>query len=146
MFVEGLLTEASERLVTIGDRAPLIDAARLLGAGTDLVVVCDPAGTLAGVITKTDVVAQISRCDGASCTTAAALVMTRDIVLCHSSDTLRDVWTRMKVRGLKNVPVINESYQPVGLLHARHILQVLLSQSESDEAMLRDYVMGVGYR
>ena len=59
MFVEQLLSQARERLVTIADDAPLIDAAKLLQAGTDLVIVCDVAGHLAGVITKTDVVAQV---------------------------------------------------------------------------------------
>ena len=54
------------------DDASLIDAAKLLQAGTDLVIVCDVAGLLAGVITKTDVVAQISRCQGASCMSAVA--------------------------------------------------------------------------
>jgi CBS domain-containing protein len=146
MFVEGLLPKARERLVTIADDVPLIEAAQLLQTGTDLVIVCDSAGLLAGVITKTDIVAQISQCQGASCIMAAALVMTRDVVLCESKDLLRDVWTRIKERGLRNVPVVDQDSRPLGLLHARDILQVLLSESENEEAMLRDYVMGVGYR
>lgn len=146
MFVEELLPKARERLVTVADDVPLIQAAKLLQAGTDLVIVCDSAGLLAGVITKTDIVAQISHCQKASCITAAALVMTRDVVLCKSRDLLHDVWTRMKARGLKNVPVVDQESRPLGLLHARDILQVLLSESENEEAMLRDYVMGVGYR
>ena len=146
MFVEGLLPKARERLVTIANDAPLIEAAKLLQTGTDLVIVCDSAGLLAGVITKTDIVAQISQCQGASCIMAAALVMTRDVVLCESKDLLRDVWTRIKERGLKNVPVVDQDSRPLGLLHARDILQVLLSESEDEEAILRDYVMGVGYR
>jgi signal-transduction protein with cAMP-binding, CBS, and nucleotidyltransferase domain len=146
MFVEGLLPKARERLVTIANDVPLIEAAKLLQTGTDLVIVCDSAGLLAGVITKTDIVAQISQCQGASCIMATALVMTRDVVLCESKDLLRDVWTRIKERGLKNVPVVDQDSRPLGLLHARDILQVLLSESENEEAILRDYVMGVGYR
>jgi hypothetical protein len=33
----------------------------------------------------------------------------------------------------------------MGVLHARDILQVLLTESEDEESMLRDYVMGIGY-
>lgn len=146
MFVNGLLSAAREKLVTIGDRAPLIEAANLLAAGTELVMVCDPAGTLVGVITKTDVVAQISSCHGASCQAAAALVMTTDIMLCQPKDPLHEVWASMKAGGLKNMPVVDESSHPLGLLHARDLLQQLLGESENEEAMLRDYVMGVGYR
>jgi predicted transcriptional regulator len=73
-------------------------------------------------------------------------VMTRDVLHCEAKDLLHDVWTGMKQRDLKNVPVVDQTSRPLGLLHARDILQVLLSDSESDEALLRDYVMGVGYR
>ena len=80
MLVEQLMPAALARLVTIRDDAPLIEAAKLLRAGTDLVLVCSPEGLLAGVITKTDVVEQISHCLGASCTTAASLVMTSSLL------------------------------------------------------------------
>jgi hypothetical protein len=36
-------------------------------------------------------------------------------------------------------------FLPLGVLNARDILQVLLQESEDKEAMLRDYVMGIGY-
>lgn len=146
MFVEELLAEARERLVTIVDDALLIEAAKLLQAKTELVIVCNSEGRLIGVITKTDVVKQISDCQGASCMVEAAAVMTRDVLHCEAKDLLHDVWARMKERGLKNVPVVDQRSRPLGLLHARDILEILLGESESDEALLRDYVMGVGYR
>lgn len=146
MLVERLLPAARERLVTIADGAPLVQAAKLLRPGTDLVVVCGPAGLLAGVITKTDIVSQISYCEGASCVTPASLVMTRDVVLCRPGDVLHDVWARMKERSLKNIPVADQDLRPVGVLNARDVLQLLLQEAEDEEAMLRDYVMGVGYR
>lgn len=146
MIVEELLPIARERLVTVADDASLIVVAKLLQAGTALVIVSDSGGLLAGVITMTDIVAQICFCEGAACLAAAALVMTRDVVLCEPKDLLHDVWTRMKARDLKHVPVVDAQSRPLGLLRARDILQVLLSESESEDALLRDYVMGIGYR
>ena len=146
MFVEQLLPKARERLVTIADDMLLIQAAALLRSGTDLVIVCSAAGLLSGVITKTDIVNKISHCQGAICITAAAMAMTSEVVLCRPKDSLRDVWASMKERGLKNVPVVDEDSRPIGLLHARDILQVLLTESEDEETLLRDYVMGIGYR
>lgn len=67
MFVDVLLPAARERLATIGDDAPLIEAARRLRSGVDILVVCSLAGLLRGVITKTDVVAQIGQCQGSGC-------------------------------------------------------------------------------
>lgn len=146
MFVEKLLPTAREKLVTITDDAPLIEAAKLLSAGTDLVVVCGAKGSVAGVITKTDIVRQISECQGNSCVTAASLVMTRDVVLCRSGDGLHEVWSKMKERGVKNVPIIDDDDRPVGVVNARDALQLLLQEAEDEDSMLRDYVMGVGYR
>ena len=99
MLVEKLLPAARKKLVTIADDTPLIQAAKFLRAGTDLVVVCGSAGFLSGVITKTDVVRQISNCQGATCITAASLVMTRDVIVCRPGDWLHEVWSRMKERG-----------------------------------------------
>lgn len=145
-IVNELLPKARERLVMVADDAGLIEVAKLLQAGADLVIVCDPANVLAGVITKTDIVAQISQYQGANCGRSAALMMTRDVVLCEPQNLLSDVLARMKARDLKHVPVVDEKSQPLGLLHARDILEVLLSESEYEDALLRDYVMGVGYR
>ena len=145
MLVEKLLPQARARLVTILDGAPLIEAAKLLRVGTDIIVACDMAGILSGVITKTDVVAQISRCRGESCVTPAALVMTRGVVTCQSGDWLDNVWTVMKQRQLKNIPVVDSEGKPVGVLSARDALAGLLGEVESEEALLRDYVMSIGY-
>jgi hypothetical protein len=73
LFVERMLSVACKRLVTIGDDAPLIDAAKLPGIlPTDLLVVCCCDEMLAGIITKTDVARQISLCQGSGCTTASS--------------------------------------------------------------------------
>ncbi|MEO9167826.1 MAG: CBS domain-containing protein, partial [Aestuariivirga sp.] len=129
----------------IATDAQLIEAAKLLRAGTDLVIVCGSTGILAGVITKTDVVNQMSSCGGSNCTSAASFAMTRDVVSCQPGDLLRDVWATMKVRGLKNIPVVDADSRPLGVLYARDILQVLLEESKEEESILRDYVMGIGY-
>jgi CBS domain-containing protein len=146
MFMERMLPAARKRLVTIGDDAPLIDAAKLLGdRHIDLVVVCSSDELLAGVITKTDVVRQISHCQGSRCTTAVSTVMTRTVILCHPNDLLHDVWSIMKERGLKNIPVMDKDSRPIGVLNARDALDALLDEVEYEEVLLREYVMCVGY-
>jgi len=146
MFVEGMLEVARTKLVTLADDARLIEAAKLLSSGTDLVIVCDSEGGLRGVVTKTDVVRQISECDGATCMCPASKVMTREVVMCRGSDLLRDVSKLMKERHLKNIPVVAEDNRPIGVLTAQAILRVLLGDAEYEEAQLVDYVKGVGYR
>lgn len=147
MFIEALLPAVRARLATIPEDASLVDAAtQLARSRINLVVACRSDATIAGVITKTDVVRQISQCTGTDCTKAASLVMTRDVMVCRPTDWLPDVWTAMRERGLKHVPVVDEVSHPVGVLYARDALQVLLEKTEAEELLLRDYVLGIGYR
>ncbi len=146
MIVDRILTAARERLVTIGNGAPLIAAAALLrDLEKDIVVVRDSEGVLAGVITKTDVVRQISRCHGAACMAAASTAMTETVVYCRPSDLLREVWMIMKERHLKNIPILDRESRPIGVLNARDALEALLEELEHEELLLREYVMCVGY-
>jgi CBS domain-containing protein len=147
MFIKRLLPLARERLAKVMENAPVSQAASLLATRSDLVVVCSAAGLLTGVITRTDIVRHVSEHPTAGAGAGAALsVMTRDVVLCRHNETVESVWERMKARSLKNIPVVEAETRPVGVLHARDLLEVLLKASKDQEAMLRDYVMGVGYR
>ena len=61
-------------------------------------------------------------------------------------DLLHDVWSLMKERKLVHVPIVDDDLKPLGVLNARDALLVLLEGSEYEEGLLRDYVMGIGYR
>ena len=147
MLVERILPIALKRLRTIEPDAILPDAAKLLSdTHISLVVVCNADRKMIGVITKTDIVRQIANCQGSRCTSAASAVMTRDITYCHSGDLLRDVLSKMKVSGFVHIPIVGQDSRPFGVIYARDALQFLLGDVECDISLLRDYVMGVGYR
>lgn len=87
--VEALLPLVRKKFVTIEENATLIEVAKLLHAGTDIVVVCGSDGVASGVITKTDVIRHISTCLGdAVCTTAASSVMSATVISCGIADML----------------------------------------------------------
>lgn len=147
MKVQSLIPGARDRLATMSDMAKLAEAAVCLGDGnTNLVVVCDNAGTICGVVSKTDIVSRIGHCRGSSCTEMVATVMTQKVVSCHPDDPLKDVWSLMKENELLHIPVVDQNRRPVGILYARDVLQALLGEVEHEETLLRDYVMGIGYR
>ena len=62
---------------------------------------------MVGIISKTDVVRQISHRRESEETTAASAVMTRTVVSCRPGDLLHDVWMIMKDRRLKNIPILH---------------------------------------
>ena len=88
---------------------------------------------------------RVRRSAGASCTRPIASVMTREIVSCRPGDILRQVWTVMKARGLKHVPVVDADGRALGILSARAVMQALVEKTEQEEELLRDIVMCLGY-
>ena len=147
MIVKNILPRAIERLAVIDAQAPVREAAALMSKPhTDIIVVCDH-GDMVGVLTKTDIVSQISRCmGGAGCTACVESIMTRDVTYCRTHEMLLDVWSVMRERGLQRVPILDEARRPLGIIYAREALQALLSESENEDDLLRDYISGIGYR
>lgn len=147
MFVEKILPATRDRLATIEEGAPLVEAAkRLRGPDVNLVVVCAADGRIRGVVSKTDIVDRISQCSGASCTTPVSTVMAREVACCRPDTLLREVWSTMTSRRLKHVPVIDADGRPRGVLTARQVMEALLEEAEHEEELLRGYVMCIGYR
>lgn len=147
MLVEHLMDASRKRLFTLGDNAPLIEAAGLLSiVDSDIVVICDSVtGRLDGVVTKTDVVRLISRCSGAACRTAVSAVMNGTVHCCRPDQPLQEVWQSMKERRLKNMPIVDRASRPIGVLNARDALEFLLKEVEHEDEILRDYIAGAGY-
>jgi CBS domain-containing protein len=148
ILVERILPLAQKRLVTIRDDALLTNAAGLLhhDGHINLAVACDSDGVMVGVVTKTDIIRHISACHGKACTTPLVEVMSKNVTYCHAGDSLKEVWSIMRKKGLLHVPIVDENFKPLGVINERDALFALWEGSQYDEALLRDYVMGIGYR
>ncbi len=145
--IKTILPAARVRLLLISDDRQLTEAAALLSEPhRHIVVVCNRAGAMVGVITRTDIVRQIQHCQGCACTTACTMVMTTHVISCQPNERLHDVWSTMKSKGLQSIPIVDEQGKPIGLLTAADALERLLSEVEYEEELLKDYVMCVGYR
>ena len=66
--------------------------------------------------------------------------------MCRAADRLQDVSKLMKELHFKNIPVVDGNNRPIGVLTAREVLRILLSDAEYEEAQIIDYVKGFGYR
>ncbi len=147
MFVEQMLDTARDRLVVIDAEATVRQAADLMAKPhVALIVVRGADGRMAGVVTKTDLVAQIGRCAGGACIARIDTIMTRDVLSCRANQPLHDVWLAIQSRGLLRLPVIDTDGMPIGILYARDALPNLLAEAEDEEKLLRDYIMNVGYQ
>ena len=134
------------RLATVTLQTPLLEAAQQLSqTHIGLVVVCAPDGVMAGIVSKSDIVRQISHCLGSACRTLASELMTTDVICCQPTDLLSDVLALMHRHGLVHVPVLDAHQRPLGVVNARDALRALVAEGEYEQSLLLDYVMGVGY-
>ncbi len=147
LLVSSIETVARSRLVTVPVDALLANVAALLSSSQiSLVVVCDESGAAVGVITETILVRQLGYGQADLFSTRAGDVMAQDFTVCQADNSLAEVLTMMHQRGLTHVPVLESDRRPIGVVNARDGLRALLAQGHYEEALLRNYVMGVGYQ
>lgn len=146
MLIEKFLPTARRRLHCLDLHAALLQAARLIHNGRDILVVCATAGWRAGVLTKADVVRHTGRCVDTRCTALVMEAMTRGVVIASPDDCVHDLWEVIRTRRVKDVPVLDPDGKPVGMLNARDILHALLQEVRQDENLPQDYVSNIGYR
>lgn len=147
LLVSSIEAVARSRLVTVTVDALLAQVAALLSSSQiSLVVVCDESGAAAGVITETILVRQLGFGQADLFSTRAGDVMVQDFAACQATHSLAEVLTLMHERGLTHVPVLDDNKRPVGVVNARDGLRALLAQGHYEEALLRNYVMGIGYQ
>jgi CBS domain-containing protein len=147
MRVESMMPIAQQRMITVRADSSLVEAATLLSdTHRALLVVCNNAGAMAGVITKTDVVRQVAQCHGVVENVRISSVMSKTVISCRRDDLLHDVLALMKSRGFVHIPIVDVNSRPCGVVNARDALQALLREVKDEELLLRAYVMGVGYQ
>ncbi len=147
LLVSGIEAIARSRLLTVATDALLVEVATLLsGAQISVVIVCDAAGAALGIITETTLVRRLGLGQADFFTTQARDVMTTDFTACAPEDLLSDVLAMMHTRGLIHVLLLRSDRHALGVLNARDGLRALLAAGNHEEALLRNYVMGIGYQ
>jgi CBS domain-containing protein len=145
--VSSIQAVARARLLTVGVDAKLAEVAALMsGAQLSLVVVCDASGAVVGVIADTLLIQQFGMGHAGIFATRAGDVMLQQFTACGPADSLPDVLALMHNHGFVHMPVVDGDKRPQGVVYARDGLRALLAAGNYEEAQLRDYVMGVGYR
>ncbi len=76
----------------------------------------------------------------------ASDVMTRNVTSCCPTDSLLDALSMMEKSGFVHLPVIDDKSKPSGVVNAGDALRALMAEGKYEAALLRDYVMGIGYR
>jgi len=147
VLVKHVLEAAQKRLAVLSLEASIFDAARILtNRETPLIVVCDSAGVAVGVIASSNVLNVLATAEADAARFNAGMIMTKPLLSCHGDEYLQQVWAQMTSLTLPCAPILDGDGRAQGILHARDVAIALIDEVNSEETLLRDYVMGVGYQ
>lgn len=145
--VSGIEAVARSRLMTVSAEAALVQVAALLSsAQVSVVVVCDTVGAPLGIVTETMLVRHLGLWQADFFSTRAADVMSREFGSCSPDELLSDVLATMHAHGLIHLLLVDADNTLLGVVNARDGLRALLAAGNHEEALLRNYVIGIGYR
>ena len=111
-------------LLAVGPDARLSEVAREMRIHDSDSVAVMEGGRLVGIITERDLVRAIA--DGVNPKQATAgVMMTSDPVTAGADEDVSVVALRMMSLGVRHLPVVDASGNPIGLLSARNLVAVL---------------------
>lgn len=93
-------------------------AARLMKSeniGSVPVIESEQSRNLVGIVTDRDLALKIIA-EGRPATTTVDEVMTREVVTCHSNDSLQKALDAMSEHQLRRIPVVDDDYKIVGII------------------------------
>lgn len=127
-----------EVVITWGD-APLLEAARLMREHHvgDIVIVEERAGERrpVGIVTDRDLVVEVLAADLDPSSLKVSDVLTAELVTAREEESLEDVVKRMRLHGVRRLPVVNRAGGLEGILALDDVLD-LLAETLQDLASL----------
>src|SRR5271163_2884771 len=138
MRVEEILTRKGGGLVTVRPDCPVRDAVVILAKNNiGTVLVTDPQGSLAGILSERDVIRALSRREDHHLDQPVSGLMTASVITCTAENTIDDALTLMGTHHIRHLPVVRDEVI-VGLISIRDVLEFRLqSLEEHFEVLLR---------
>ncbi|MBI3772776.1 MAG: CBS domain-containing protein [Gammaproteobacteria bacterium] len=96
----------------------------------DIVVVSEGENAPIGIVTDRDIVIEILAKELSHEAVTAGDIMNRDVLMAHENDDIWDTLQRMRIRGVRRIPVINRSGGLVGIATLDDLLELLADELE----------------
>ncbi|HJO36042.1 MAG: CBS domain-containing protein [Pseudomonadota bacterium] len=129
---------STHEVVTIEASASAASAAALMrSTHVGSLVVVDDAQAIVGILTDRDLALEVLGCGRDPQATTVATVMSRDVLTAQVDDDLWQTLYRMRRRGCRRVPVIDQTGGLCGLLAVDDILERLVVGLQDIAAIAR---------
>lgn len=111
----------------------------LADKGIGAVLVLKPDGGIAGILSERDVVRGLSMIGTDLLQQSADSIMTRNVMVCSSHDTIEDVMHLMTRRRIRHLPVVDEG-RLVGMISIGDVVKRRIAETEMEAEALKQYI------
>lgn len=133
MSIDTIIRSKGNGVVTSTPDATIADVTRLMADyRIGLVVVCNAAGTVAGVLSERDVVRAVADYGARVAELRVADVCTGNPIVCTPQHHARDVLKVMNERGFRHMPVVEHGMLR-GLVSIKDVLKYMLEETAMKE-------------
>jgi CBS domain-containing protein len=140
MTVKTVLTHKGRAVVTIDPTATVETAiATLTRHRIGALVVLGTEQRVIGIVSERDIVRAISENGAAALNGPLAQVMTRDVITCCETDTMKEIMERMTIGKFRHIPVVDQG-RLTGIISIGDVVKHRLNEMEAESAALRDYI------
>lgn len=142
MNVDGILRAKGARVVTIAPDASVADlVAGLRDAGIGAMVVSADGRRVDGIVSERDVVRGLAQHGGGVVSRPVSDLMTRNVVTCAPSDTVKQLMTEMTRRRIRHLPVVDGGAL-AGIVSIGDVVKNRLEEMETETNVLREAYIG----
>lgn len=142
MTAARILSRKDAGTITIKSSATIAEAIDLLSEhNIGAVVVSDDGHTVSGILSERDIVRGFKRSGAPLLETPVGSIMTRGVLTCTPSDTLRHLLAIMTERRVRHLPV-TEDNRLVGIVSIGDVVKMRLDDLVAEAEALHGYITG----
>lgn len=144
MIVRSILDGKGEAVLTVTPETGVADAARILsGKRIGAVVVTDPQGTIAGILSERDIVRGLATHGERVMAMEVRELMTSNVQVCGMDDTVDHLMDVMTQRRIRHLPVVSGE-RLVGIVTIGDVVKWKLDETAQEADSLREYIKQAG--
>ena len=111
----------------------------LADKGIGAVLVMRPEGGIAGILSERDVVRGLAMIGADLLQQSADSIMTRNVMVCSSKDTIEDIMHLMTKRRIRHLPVVDDG-RLAGMISIGDVVKRRIADTEMEAEALRQYI------
>ncbi|HLT78627.1 MAG TPA: CBS domain-containing protein [Ferrovibrio sp.] len=111
----------------------------LADKGIGAVLVLRPDGGIAGILSERDIVRGLSMIGNDLLQQSVDSIMTKNVMVCSSHDTIEDIMHLMTRRRIRHLPVVDDG-ELVGIVSIGDVVKRRIAQTEMEAEALKQYI------